>query len=269
MLCSMSKTVTPASRSRLSSEASRPSSTSVRPVAGSSRMSTVGRAARARASSSSLRSPNGREEAGASTLSPRPREPSSAAASRRSSRSRLRDRGRRRTLPTRLRSATRWKPASTFSTAGMAPKTSACWKTRPRPMWAMWSGRGWATRCPRNSIVPASAGRTPETRLTSVVFPDPLGPINPWIVPRSTTRSRPSTARTPPNSLVSPRTSRTGPSGAGRRGAGRTAVGSGSSAGASLASCLRRVRKPPMVPATPRGRNTITAKRMSPEMSAL
>ncbi len=38
-----------------------------------------------------------------------------------------------------------------------------------------------------------------------VVFPDPLGPMNPYNDPRGTVRSRSSTATTPPNCFVTPR----------------------------------------------------------------
>src|ERR671921_790593 len=56
-------------------------------------------------------------------------------------------------------------------------------------------------RRPSNQIPPESAFMTPVTRLNSVVFPEPLGPISAVIVPSRTWRSAPSTARTPPNAF--------------------------------------------------------------------
>ena len=45
---------------------------------------------------------------------------------------------------------------------------------------------------------------------TSVLFPDPLGPIRPWIRPDRTVMEIPSTARTPPKSRFRSRISRSG-----------------------------------------------------------
>src|ERR1700732_5322489 len=47
------------------------------------------------------------------------------------------------------------------------------------------------------------------SRLKQVVLPAPLGPINAWIVPRSTRRLTSRTATKPANSLVRPSVSRT------------------------------------------------------------
>ena len=50
---------------------------------------------------------------------------------------------------------------------------------------------------PSNTTEPRSGGIRPETQLKSVVLPAPFGPISPVIVPGSTTRSTPSSARMP------------------------------------------------------------------------
>ena len=51
---------------------------------------------------------------------------------------------------------------------------------------------------PRKRIAPAVSGKSPLTRFTVVLLPEPLGPISPKISPSATAKSRPSTARTPP-----------------------------------------------------------------------
>ena len=58
-----------------------------------------------------------------------------------------------------------------------------------------WWGRAGRYGCPRNDIVPVVGGRAPDTRLTKVVLPAPLGPIRPWMVPAMTARSTASSAR--------------------------------------------------------------------------
>src|SRR5438045_9160855 len=63
---------------------------------------------------------------------------------------------------------------------------------------------------PSNRIVPAVGGRNPDSRLKHVVFPAPLGPINPTISPSSTVRSTPLTAARPPKYRLRPRDSRRG-----------------------------------------------------------
>ena len=66
---------------------------------------------------------------------------------------------------------------------------------------------GTARPCRRTPPMPASARRYPVTRLNSVVFPDPFGPMSAVIDPRGTSNEQPSTAVTPPKRLVRPRTS--------------------------------------------------------------
>src|SRR6266571_902090 len=49
---------------------------------------------------------------------------------------------------------------------------------------------------------PDVIGSTPETQFTSVVLPEPFGPIRPRISPESRLRSIPARAVTPPNRLT-------------------------------------------------------------------
>src|SRR3990172_1890431 len=63
-------------------------------------------------------------------------------------------------------------------------------------------------RCPRNRISPASARYAPEMRLSTVVLPEPFGPMSPRISPLRTDSSRLSTATRPPNALRNPRVAR-------------------------------------------------------------
>src|SRR5688572_24376915 len=55
---------------------------------------------------------------------------------------------------------------------------------------------------------PSVGVSSPATKFSSVDLPAPLGPINPTIAPAGTRNEAPLTAWTPPNSLVSPVTSR-------------------------------------------------------------
>jgi hypothetical protein len=57
-------------------------------------------------------------------------------------------------------------------------------------------------------MVPAVGMRNFVSRLKQVVLPAPFGPINAWIVPRSTSSLTPLTARNPLNSIVKPSVAR-------------------------------------------------------------
>src|SRR6516164_5200239 len=56
-------------------------------------------------------------------------------------------------------------------------------------------------RRPAKYTWPESAGSAPDTRLKTVVLPDPFGPSSPKISCRRTANDRPLTAPTPPNVL--------------------------------------------------------------------
>ncbi len=84
------------------------------------------------------------------------------------------------------------------------------WKLRisPRRLTAC-AGRPASSR-PSNLIVPESGVSNPLTRLTSVLFPAPLGPIRPVRDPSATVIEAPSTARSPPKYLLTLDTSSKG-----------------------------------------------------------
>src|SRR5262249_1992859 len=63
---------------------------------------------------------------------------------------------------------------------------------------------------PLKTTRPGVGGSKPLMRWPIVLLPEPFGPMRPTISPRPTARSIPSTARTPPKCLVSPRRSSTG-----------------------------------------------------------
>ncbi len=73
---------------------------------------------------------------------------------------------------------------------------------------------------PSSRTVPESRSARPVIRLKRVVFPEPFGPITLTSSPGATTRSMPSAAATPPNRLVRPSISRSGPG----RAAGRSSI---------------------------------------------
>src|SRR5688572_25017454 len=59
---------------------------------------------------------------------------------------------------------------------------------------------------PSNTRRPALGASTPVTRLKSVVFPAPFGPITAWMAPASTDSATSATAVNPPNDFVNPST---------------------------------------------------------------
>src|SRR5215471_2240391 len=71
----------------------------------------------------------------------------------------------------------------------------------------MRSGVSPSMRSPRYRIAPASGTSAPAIRLNKVVLPAPLGPMSPVMVPASTVKLTPSTARRLPNALTSSATS--------------------------------------------------------------
>src|SRR5690349_1200117 len=66
------------------------------------------------------------------------------------------------------------------------------------------------TSSPRNSIVPALAGMSPQMTLNSVVLPAPFGPRIARRAPGATSRSTSRTAVRPPNRRLTPRRRRIG-----------------------------------------------------------
>src|SRR5262249_43042712 len=61
-------------------------------------------------------------------------------------------------------------------------------------------------RAPAKYTAPASGRRRLVIRLKTVVLPEPLGPMRPTMVAGAISKEQSLTARSPPNSLVSPLT---------------------------------------------------------------
>src|SRR4029453_5246202 len=84
-----------------------------------------------------------------------------------------------------------------FSSTDRRGKPRAIWNVRTRPRRVTRSARQAVMSSPSKTTRPASGGISPETQLKSVVFPAPLGPIRPVMVPARTWRSAPARAWTP------------------------------------------------------------------------
>src|SRR5437763_2004543 len=109
--------------------------------------------------------------------------------------------------PARLRTSC---PTMTFSSAVIALKSRMFWNVRAIPAFVTWWGLRPTIGLPSSRISPEVGTSSPVTRLKNVVLPAPLGPMRPWIWPVATVRSTPSRAASPPNRLVSLRTSSRG-----------------------------------------------------------
>src|SRR5262245_42329719 len=96
---------------------------------------------------------------------------------------------------------------STFSSTVMLPKSLGIWKVRATPHAVISWGRRRSVRRPQRWISPASGRYRPDSTLTVVVLPEPLGPISPRICPGGTAMDSPSTATSPPKRLPRPRVS--------------------------------------------------------------
>lgn len=171
------------------------------PAVGSSSSTSAGSLISRAANSSNFRCPYDSSAAGVSRCPLSPNSASSAS-----------PRAASRALSRRPASARQSCPAAAdmFSSTVNSPKTRGCWKVRDSPRRYSRPGSGRVTGRPSKTNWPESAGRWPVTRLNTVVFPDPLGPISPVIVERRTAKEQPSTAVTPPNRLVRARTSSSG-----------------------------------------------------------
>src|SRR5712691_715284 len=111
----------------------------------------------------------------------------------------------RRNPSARLRA--RWLATCTLSKTESSANTCGFWKVLTTPSPAMMSGRSsWISR-PFQSTRPDVGARSPAIMLSSVVLPEPLGPMMPTISPGSTTNDTSATATSPANCLLSPRTS--------------------------------------------------------------
>ena len=96
-----------------------------------------------------------------------------------------------------------WRSAATrrlSSTVRSSNSSSDC-HVRPSPARARWCGASDSMSRPSKRTRPA-IGTNPVSPSMNVVLPAPLGPISPTICPSATSRSTPSTARSPPNVTV-------------------------------------------------------------------
>ncbi len=66
------------------------------------------------------------------------------------------------------------------------------------PRLTRWCGGMSVMSLPSKTIMPAVGSTRPQTRLTKVVLPAPLGPMMARISPGMTAKSTPSTAFSPP-----------------------------------------------------------------------
>src|SRR5215510_3764074 len=162
-----------------------------RPEAGSSRRSSSGSHMRAMAMPSIFSSPEERWPASCSAAPSRLQRASTS---------------RPRRSPS-ARFSARWLATRTLSNTESSAKTCGFWKlfTTPRP--AMMSGRSaWISR-PFQTTLPEVGVRSPAIMLSSVVLPEPLGPMMPTISPRRTAKETAATATRPAKRLLSARTS--------------------------------------------------------------
>src|SRR6185436_6595255 len=113
-----------------------------------------------------------------------------------------------------------WRASRTLSYTDSAGSTLVIWNLMLRPARARSEG---ATRVRSRSakrITPVSGMSAPAMHFMRVLFPDPLGPMSPWIWPASTRRSTPARARSSPKRLLTSATSSSAMASAGLR-AGR------------------------------------------------
>ena len=104
----------------------------------------------------------------------------------------------------------------TLSKTERLSKSRSAWKVRAMPSLARAAGGSLSIATPaRRSLEEAPTGCSPLITLSSVDFPEPFGPITPVNPPGMTSRSTPSSARSPPKLTVSRSASRWPRDGAG------------------------------------------------------
>src|SRR5215471_14319966 len=194
--CSITIRVIPWPRIRLMRPTAASISAGLSPAMTSSRRSTVGRMASARASSMRLRSGTLRPSAAVCARWASETKSSTSSARQRAS-------ARERAPPRAPNKA----PTITFSMTVRLRKGLTIWKVRLTPRRPMACGERPRIEPPRKRTSPAVHGRAPVTRLTRVVLPEPLGPMSPRISPSWRSKLTSDTAASPPNRLVTPRAS--------------------------------------------------------------
>ena len=97
----------------------------------------------------------------------------------------------------------------TFSSTFMDGRSRTSWNVRETPLRAIWRAGSPVMVPPRKLISPSVAGSAPEMRFSVVDLPDPFGPISPSTSCSRTSKLTLSTATSPPNCLVAPRSDMT------------------------------------------------------------
>src|SRR5262249_57689718 len=97
-----------------------------------------------------------------------------------------------------------------LSSTDSPAKSRDCWYVRASPIFArVRAGRAVTSR-PRSSTVPEETGKSPQTRLKSVVLPAPFGPRTARRSPGATSMLTSPTAWRPPKRRPTPRKRRAG-----------------------------------------------------------
>src|SRR3954451_8759104 len=189
-------------------------SAGLNPAAGSSRHSSVGSVASARAISRRRWSPYGRLRASSSARRDRPMNSSSSRARSYPCCSSRRCRGSRNSaLPIPvlwLASA----PTRMFSRAVMLPNSRMFWNVRAMPSLVIAKRLFPPMLLPLNNTWPDVGAYTPVIVLKQVVLPAPFGPIRPRISPGRRSRDTSARATTPPKRMVTLRSDNSASAGA-------------------------------------------------------
>src|SRR5687768_12957329 len=180
--------------------ASSSESAGLRPPSGSSSSRSSGSVAMARATSSRLRSPCERAEAGSSAMSEMPTNSSASIALA----STLFTHSPRR----RARGAT--SGTITLATIGRWRNGRVFWNVPAMPRSTTSQGRRPEMSSPLNTMRPLSGRRIFVIRRSSVVLPAPLGPMRPTISSRASAKLMLLTAVRPPKRLVNSSTAKNG-----------------------------------------------------------
>ena len=96
---------------------------------------------------------------------------------------------------------------ATFSSTLTEPNGFISWNVRTMPARATLCGAKPVMSRPSSITVPACGAMAPATRLNRVVFPAPLGPMMPRMLPSCTSKETSSTAFSPWNARLTLRTS--------------------------------------------------------------
>src|SRR6266852_2629710 len=94
-----------------------------------------------------------------------------------------------------------------LSSTVMLAKGLGIWKLRARPSRMRLCAACPTMSCPSKRMLPSSFLSVPAMQLTSVLLPEPFGPMRPTRSPGRTMKSTRSSAVKPPNLLVTPETS--------------------------------------------------------------